>query len=137
MQCSRVHQLFFGIRRRVEHMQRIMRERLIIFTRDKQFGYAYFAQLAILKLHLLKPHWSGDHYNSVKFFNGCYFHCVQRSQAGTDEDEPADIARPHECNSGAEVSERTLVPGDNARLGETRFETWLTQSAAKAAAAGD
>jgi len=32
-----------------------------------------------------------------------------------------------------ELSERTLVPGDNARLGETRFETWLTQSAAKAA----
>ena len=31
--------------------------------------------------------------------------------------------------SGAKVSERTLVPGNNARLGETRFETWLTQSA--------
>jgi uncharacterized protein YbjT (DUF2867 family) len=28
---------------------------------------------------------------------------------------------------GIEVSERTLVPGDDARLGETRFETWLTQ----------
>src|SRR5947208_3827747 len=35
---------------------------------------------------------------------------------------------------GVELSERTLVPGDDARLGETRFETWLTQSAAKAAA---
>jgi len=30
--------------------------------------------------------------------------------------------------------ERTLLPGDDAQLGETRFETWLTQSAAKAAA---
>jgi len=35
---------------------------------------------------------------------------------------------------GIEVSEKTLVPDDGARLGETRFETWLTQSAAKAAA---
>ena len=35
---------------------------------------------------------------------------------------------------GIEVGEKTLVPGDGARLGATRFETWLTQSAAKAAA---
>jgi uncharacterized protein YbjT (DUF2867 family) len=28
---------------------------------------------------------------------------------------------------GVELSERTLVPGDDARLGETRFETWLSQ----------
>ena len=37
--------------------------------------------------------------------------------------------------SGAKISERTLVPGNNARLGETRFETWLTQSAGTARAA--
>jgi uncharacterized protein YbjT (DUF2867 family) len=36
---------------------------------------------------------------------------------------------------GIEVSEKTLVPGDDARLGETRFKTWLTQSSAKTAAA--
>ncbi|HXJ14760.1 MAG TPA: SDR family oxidoreductase [Candidatus Limnocylindrales bacterium] len=30
---------------------------------------------------------------------------------------------------GIEVSERTLVPEDGARLSETRFETWLRQSA--------
>lgn len=29
---------------------------------------------------------------------------------------------------GIEVSERTLIPGDDAQLGETRFESWLTQS---------
>jgi uncharacterized protein YbjT (DUF2867 family) len=34
--------------------------------------------------------------------------------------------------SGAKLSEKTLVPGSNARLGETRFETWLTQPAATA-----
>src|SRR3981189_1220013 len=43
------------------------------------------------------------------------------------------VADPHARYYGVELSERTLVPGDNARLGETRFETWLTQSAAKAA----
>ena len=32
---------------------------------------------------------------------------------------------------GARVSEKTLLPGNNARLGETRFETWLTQPTAE------
>jgi uncharacterized protein YbjT (DUF2867 family) len=39
------------------------------------------------------------------------------------------ISDPHGRYYGIEVSERALVPGENARLGETRFETWLTQSA--------
>ena len=37
--------------------------------------------------------------------------------------------------SGAKVDERTLVPGKDARLGETRFGTWVNQPAAKTAAA--
>ena len=37
--------------------------------------------------------------------------------------------------SGAKVDERTLVPGNDARLGETRFETWVNQPAAKTTAA--
>ena len=41
------------------------------------------------------------------------------------------IADPKAVYSGAKISERTLVPGDNARLGQTTFETWLTQSAAQ------
>jgi len=45
------------------------------------------------------------------------------------------VADPHARYYAIEVSERTLLPGDDARLGETRFETWLTQPAAKAAAA--
>ncbi len=40
------------------------------------------------------------------------------------------IADPKALYSGAKISERTLVPGSKARLGETRFETWLTQAAA-------
>ena len=46
------------------------------------------------------------------------------------------VADAHARYYGVKVSERTLVPDDGARLGEMRFETWLTQSAGKAAAAG-
>jgi uncharacterized protein YbjT (DUF2867 family) len=38
------------------------------------------------------------------------------------------IADPHAFYYGAAVSEKTLVPGKDARLGQTRFETWLSQS---------
>jgi uncharacterized protein YbjT (DUF2867 family) len=42
------------------------------------------------------------------------------------------IADPNALYSGARITDKTLVPGKNARLGETRFETWLTQPAAHA-----
>jgi uncharacterized protein YbjT (DUF2867 family) len=45
------------------------------------------------------------------------------------------IADPHARYYGVGLSESTLLPGRDARLGETRFETWLTQPAAKRAAA--
>jgi uncharacterized protein YbjT (DUF2867 family) len=45
------------------------------------------------------------------------------------------IPDPNALYSGAKLSERTLVPGNNARLGETRFETWLTQPAAQSPSA--
>ena len=38
------------------------------------------------------------------------------------------IADPHARYFGAELSERMLVPGDDARLGATRFEDWLNRS---------
>src|SRR3979411_1053963 len=41
------------------------------------------------------------------------------------------IADPNARYSGAKLSEKTLVPGNNARLGEATFETWLTQPAAQ------
>src|SRR5947209_18569209 len=41
------------------------------------------------------------------------------------------IADPNARYDAAKVSEKTLLPGNNARLGETRFETWLTQPAAQ------
>jgi uncharacterized protein YbjT (DUF2867 family) len=45
------------------------------------------------------------------------------------------VADPHARYYGVEVKERTLIPGDDARLSKTRFETWLTLPAAKVAAA--
>ena len=43
------------------------------------------------------------------------------------------VADPNALYSGAKLNEKTLVPGSNARLGQTRFETWLTQPAAQVA----
>ena len=54
---------------------------------------------------------------------------VRRRLASLD-DRRKVIADPKALYSGAKISEKTLVPGDNARLGETRFETWLKQSPA-------
>jgi len=45
------------------------------------------------------------------------------------------ITDPDAPYSGAKLDERTLVPGEGARLGPTSFEVWITQPAAKTAAA--
>ena len=58
-----------------------------------------------------------------------------RRRLATLKDSREVIADPKALYSGAKVGERTLVPGNNARLGETRFESWLTQSAGTARAA--
>jgi uncharacterized protein YbjT (DUF2867 family) len=52
-----------------------------------------------------------------------------RRELRARNDPRAVIADPHARYFGAELSERTLVPGDDARLGETRFEDWLSQPA--------
>jgi uncharacterized protein YbjT (DUF2867 family) len=43
-----------------------------------------------------------------------------------DKDTRKVIADPQAPYFGVKVSERTLVPGPNARLGSTRFDWWLT-----------
>jgi len=58
-----------------------------------------------------------------------------RRRLATLKDPREVIADSNALYSGAKLSERTLVPGNKARLGETRFETWLTQPAAKMQAA--
>jgi uncharacterized protein YbjT (DUF2867 family) len=50
-----------------------------------------------------------------------------RRGLGARNDPREIVADPHARYFGAELSERTLVAGDGARLGETRFEDWLTQ----------
>jgi hypothetical protein len=42
------------------------------------------------------------------------------------------VADPHARYFGVELGERALVPDANPRLGEIRFEDWLTQSAVPA-----
>jgi uncharacterized protein YbjT (DUF2867 family) len=58
-----------------------------------------------------------------------------RRRLATLKDPREVIADPNALYSGARVSEKTLVPGTNARLGETHFETWLTQPASQMQAA--
>src|ERR1041385_4182619 len=45
------------------------------------------------------------------------------------------IVDPQGRYYGIHISEKALVPADDARLGATRFEKWLTQVATKAQAA--
>ena len=59
---------------------------------------------------------------------------LARQYLAANKDPREVVIDPQARYYGVEVSERTLVPDDDARLGETRFETWLTQPAAKAAA---
>jgi uncharacterized protein YbjT (DUF2867 family) len=54
-----------------------------------------------------------------------------RRRLATLEDPREVVTDPNARYSGAKVSEKTLLPGNNARLGETRFEVWLTQPAAQ------
>jgi len=44
--------------------------------------------------------------------------------------DPRDVVvDPHARYFGAELGERSLIPGDNARLGEIHFQEWLNQPA--------
>ena len=47
----------------------------------------------------------------------------------SERDDPREvITDPHARYFDAELGERTLVPGDDAILAETRFDDWLSQS---------
>ena len=54
-----------------------------------------------------------------------------RRRLATLKDSREVIADPDARYAGAKLREKTLVPASDARLGETRFETWLTQPAAQ------
>jgi uncharacterized protein YbjT (DUF2867 family) len=48
-----------------------------------------------------------------------------RQGLGEQSDPRQVVADPEARYFGAKLMERTLVPGDDARLGETRFEDWI------------
>jgi uncharacterized protein YbjT (DUF2867 family) len=50
-----------------------------------------------------------------------------RRRLAARKDPREVVADPHARYYGIEVSERTLVPDDGARVGETRLDTWLSQ----------
>ena len=52
-----------------------------------------------------------------------------RKSLSANKDPREVITDPHGNYFGIEVGERTLVPEDDAQLGETRFEAWLNQPA--------
>jgi uncharacterized protein YbjT (DUF2867 family)/nitrite reductase/ring-hydroxylating ferredoxin subunit len=53
---------------------------------------------------------------------------IQRA-LGARNDPREVIADPHAHYFGAELSERSLIPGDEAELGEIRFDDWLGRTA--------
>jgi len=58
---------------------------------------------------------------------------VRRYLAARD-DRRSVIADPNARYYGAKLGERTLVPDNNATIGETRFEEWLSQQFVNATA---
>jgi uncharacterized protein YbjT (DUF2867 family) len=57
---------------------------------------------------------------------------LARRDLAARQDPREVISDPHAGYYGIQVSERALVPDDNAQLGETRFEDWLNQSTKQA-----
>jgi uncharacterized protein YbjT (DUF2867 family) len=53
---------------------------------------------------------------------------IARRQLGACHDPREVVSDPNGRYYGIKISERSLIPDDHARLGETRFETWLRQS---------
>jgi uncharacterized protein YbjT (DUF2867 family) len=55
-----------------------------------------------------------------------------RQGLAAHQDPREVVADPNARYYGVELSERTLLPGDGARLGETRFADWIKHSALRA-----
>jgi uncharacterized protein YbjT (DUF2867 family) len=57
---------------------------------------------------------------------------LARRDLAARQDPREVISDPHAGYVGIAVSERALVPGDNAQLGEAHFEDWLNESTKQA-----
>ncbi len=73
---------------------------------------------------------------TVEFGGPEKFHLDEfiRKGLAASKDPREVVTDPHARYYGIAVKERTLVPEDDAKLGKTRFEDWLAQPGAKAAA---
>jgi uncharacterized protein YbjT (DUF2867 family) len=60
---------------------------------------------------------------------------LARQFLAAQKDPREVVADPNARYYGVEISERTLLPDDDAQLSETRFKAWLAQSETKAVAA--
>jgi uncharacterized protein YbjT (DUF2867 family)/nitrite reductase/ring-hydroxylating ferredoxin subunit len=58
-----------------------------------------------------------------------YFDGLIQRVLGARNDRREVIADPHAPYFGTELNERSLVPGDEAELGEIRFDDWLRRTA--------
>ena len=54
-----------------------------------------------------------------------------RQGLGARNDPREVVVDPHARYFGAELGERSLIPGDNARVGEIHFQEWLNQPASQ------
>ena len=61
---------------------------------------------------------------------------IVRQGLAASKDPREVVADPHGRYYGIEITERTLVPDEGAKLGKTQFEDWLAQPGARAAASG-
>jgi uncharacterized protein YbjT (DUF2867 family)/nitrite reductase/ring-hydroxylating ferredoxin subunit len=59
-----------------------------------------------------------------------------RKRLSADNDPREVVADPHARYFGTELSEHSIVPGDAAQLGETRFEEWLSAPGSQAPSPG-
>lgn len=62
-------------------------------------------------------------------------HELVRRRLQSLKDPREVVPDPKARYGGARVGEKTLLPGNSARLGETGFETWLTEAASQIARA--
>lgn len=62
-------------------------------------------------------------------------HELVRRRLQSLKDPREVVPDPNARYGGARVGEKTLLPGNSARLGETGFETWLTEAASQIARA--
>jgi uncharacterized protein YbjT (DUF2867 family) len=60
---------------------------------------------------------------------------LARKYLAAHKDPREVVTDPNASYYGVKVTERTLIPEDDARLGEMRFETWLNQSTEQASRA--